>query len=177
MHIFFQEQQHRHPSFFRRYLQLNFLREQSATDLPIIMVNDNENVICDTNGPEEKICYFQGLMPEANPVLSINVIRVYIGGVVAWWLTPRRSGVRALLGSPSCVLEQEMFNPYSLKHWLYPGSGGSIPTLLKNCRFTGTLSIKPNQSKTSLYMTFNNIVVSILVNSTLLVYFHFRLQN
>ena len=78
MHIFFQEQQHGHSSFFRRYLQLNFLREQSTTDLPIIVVwlisNDNENVICDTNGPKKKICYYQALMPEANPVLSINVI-------------------------------------------------------------------------------------------------------
>ena len=56
---FFQEQQHGHPSFFRRYLQLNFLREQSTTDFPITLVwfisNDNENVICDTNGPKEKI--------------------------------------------------------------------------------------------------------------------------
>ena len=95
MHIFFQEQQHGHPSFFRRYLQLNFLRVQSTTDLPIIVVwfisNDNVNVICDTNGPKENICYYQPLMPEANPVLSINVIRVYIGGAVAWWLTPRTS--------------------------------------------------------------------------------------
>ena len=50
---FFQEQQHGHPSFFRRYIQLNFLREQSTTDLPIILVwlisNDNENEIGDTN--------------------------------------------------------------------------------------------------------------------------------
>ena len=86
MHIFFQEKQHGHRSFCRRYLQLNFLREQSTTDLPIIVVcfisNDNENVICYTNGPKEKICYFQPLMPEANRVLSINVIRVYIGGAV-----------------------------------------------------------------------------------------------
>ena len=51
--------------------------------------NDNENVMCDTNGPKEKIYYFQALMIEANPVLSINVIRVYIGGAVAWWFTPR----------------------------------------------------------------------------------------
>ena len=59
MHIFFQEQQHGHPSFFGRYHQLYFLREQSTTDLPIIVVwfisNDNENVICDTNGQKEKI--------------------------------------------------------------------------------------------------------------------------
>ena len=52
---FFQEQQHGHPSFFHRYLQLNFLREQSTTDFPITVVwfisNDKENVICDTNGP------------------------------------------------------------------------------------------------------------------------------
>ena len=86
MHIFFQEQHHGHRSFFCRYLQLNFLREQITSDLPIIVVwfisNDNENVICDTNGPKEKIYYFQALMPEANPVLSINVIRVYIGGAV-----------------------------------------------------------------------------------------------
>ena len=86
MHIFFQEQQHGHPSFFHRYLQLNFLREQSTTDLPNIVVwfisNDNENVICDTNGPKEKICYFQALMPEANPVLSINMIQVYKGSAV-----------------------------------------------------------------------------------------------
>ena len=119
MHIFFQEQQHGHHSFFRRYLQLNFLREQSTTDLPIKVVwfisNDNENVICDTNEPKEKICYYQALMPEAISVLSINVIRIYIGGAVAWWLTPRTSdpevGVRAPLGSPSCVLEQVMFTP------------------------------------------------------------------
>ena len=95
MHIFFQEQQHWHPSFFCRYLQLNFLREQSTTDLPIIVVwfisNDNENVICDTNGPKEKICYFQVLMSEAKPILSINVIRAYIGGAMACWLTPRTS--------------------------------------------------------------------------------------
>ena len=82
MHILFQEQQHGHPSFFRRYLQLNFLREQSTIDFPITVVwfisNDNKNVIRDTNGPKEKIilCYFQALMPEANHVLSINVIRV-----------------------------------------------------------------------------------------------------
>ena len=79
----FQEQQHDHYSFFRRYLQLNFLKEQITTDLPIIVVwfisNDNENVICDTNEPKEKMCYFQALMPEANPVLSIDVIRVYMG--------------------------------------------------------------------------------------------------
>ena len=37
------------------------------------------------------ICYFQAQMPEANHVLSINVIRVYIGGAVAWWLIPRTS--------------------------------------------------------------------------------------
>ena len=43
----------------------------------------------DTNGPKEKIIYFQAPMPEANPVLSINVIQVYIGGAVTWWLTPR----------------------------------------------------------------------------------------
>ena len=95
MHIYFQEQQHRHSSFFRRYLQLNFLRKQSTTDLPIIVVwfisNDNKNVICDTNEPKEIICYFQALMPDANPVISINVIRVYKGGAVAWWLTPRTS--------------------------------------------------------------------------------------
>ena len=54
-------------------------------------------------------------VPEANPVLSINVIRVYIGGAGAsgkhlrLWI--KRSGVRAPLGSPSCVLEQEMFTP------------------------------------------------------------------
>ena len=70
---FFQEQQHGHPSFFRRYIQLNFLREQSTTDLPIIVVwfisNDNENVICDTNRPKEKICYYQALMPEAKLTL------------------------------------------------------------------------------------------------------------
>ena len=56
---YFQEQQHGHPSFFHRYLQLNFLREQSTTNLSITVVwfilNDNENVICDTNGPKEKI--------------------------------------------------------------------------------------------------------------------------
>ena len=59
MHIFFQEQQHGYPSFFRQYMQLNFLREQSTTDIPITVVwffsNDNENVICDTNRPKEKI--------------------------------------------------------------------------------------------------------------------------
>ena len=107
MHIFFQEQQHRHPSFFRRYLQLNFLREQSTTDLPIIVVwfisNDNENVICDTNGPKEKICYYQALMPEANHVLSINVIRVFIGGAMAWWLTPRTSDPEVGGSSPTQV--------------------------------------------------------------------------
>ena len=85
---FFQEQQHGHPSFFRRYLQLNFLREQSTTDLPITVIwfisNDNADVICDTTGPKEKICYFQAQMPEANPVLSIYVMRVYIWGAVAW---------------------------------------------------------------------------------------------
>ena len=115
MHIFFQEQQHGHPSFFRRYLQLNFLREQSTTDLPIkgvwFISNENENEICDTNGPKEKICYFQALMPEANPVLSINVIRVCKGDAVAWWLTPRGRGFEPHSGSPSCVLEQEMFTP------------------------------------------------------------------
>ena len=107
MHIFFQEQQHGHPSFFRRYLQLNFLREQSTTDLPIIVVwfisNDIENVICDTNGPKEKICYYQALIPEANPVLSINVIRVYIGGAVAWWFTPRTSDPEVGGSSPTLV--------------------------------------------------------------------------
>ena len=44
------------------YLQLNFLREQNTTDLLIIVVwfisNDNKNVIYDTNGPKEKICYY-----------------------------------------------------------------------------------------------------------------------
>ena len=107
MHIFFQEQQHGHPSFFRRYLQLNFLREQSTTDLLIIVVwfisNGNENVICDTNGPKEKMCYFQALMPEANPVLSIYVIRVYIGDAVAWWLTPRTSDQEIGGSSPTRV--------------------------------------------------------------------------
>ena len=107
MHIFFQEQQHGHPRFFRRYLQLNFLNEQSTTDLSIIVVwfisNDNENVICDRNGPKEKICYFQALMPEANPVLSINVIRVYIGSAMAWWLTPRTSDPEVGGSSPTQV--------------------------------------------------------------------------
>ena len=103
----FQEQQHGHPSFFRRYIQLNFLREQSTTDLPIIVVwfisNDNENVICDTKGPKEKICYYQALMTEANPVLSINVIRVYIGGAVAWWLTSPTSDAEVEGSSPTRV--------------------------------------------------------------------------
>ena len=60
--------------------------------------NDNENV---TNGPKKKICYFQALMPEANPVLSINVIRVYIGGAVAWWLTSRTSDPEVGGSSPT----------------------------------------------------------------------------
>ena len=81
--------------------------EQSTTDLPIIVVwfisNDNENVICDTNGPKEIICYYQALMPEANPVLSINVIRVYIGGAVAWWFTPRTSDPEVGGSSPTRV--------------------------------------------------------------------------
>ena len=107
MHIFFQQQQHEHPSCFRRYLQLNFLREQSTTDLPIILVwfisNDNENVIWDTNGPKEKICYFHALMPEDYPVLSINMIGVYIGGAVAWWLNSRTSDPEVGSSSPTRV--------------------------------------------------------------------------
>ena len=55
-YFFRSTEQHGHPSFFRRYLQLNFLREQSTTDFPITVVwfisNDNKNVICDTNGPK-----------------------------------------------------------------------------------------------------------------------------
>ena len=55
------------------------------------------------------------------------------GGAVAWWLTPRTPdpevGVRAPLGSPCCVLEQDIFTPQKYS----PGSGCSVPTLLKNC--------------------------------------------
>ena len=140
MHIFFQEQQHGHPSFFRRYLQLNFLREQSTTDLPIIVFisNDNENVICDTNGPNEKICYYQALMPEANPVLSINVIRVYKGDVVACWLTPRTSDPEVGGSSPNrvAVLCPWARNVYPLppqalvipgKRWLRPNMTEKLP--------------------------------------------------
>ena len=50
------------------------------------------------------ICYFQALMHEANHVLSINVIRVYIGGAVAWWLTPRTSDPEAGGSSPTRVV-------------------------------------------------------------------------
>ena len=110
-------------------------REQSTTDLPIIVVwfisNDNENVICDTNGPKEKIFYFQALMPEANPFLSINVIQVYIGSAVAWWLTPRTSDPQVGGSSPTrvAVLCPRARNVYPLppQAWVIPGKW-SVPT-------------------------------------------------
>ena len=70
------------------------------------------------------ICYFQALMPEANHVLSINVIRVYIGGVegsaVAWWFMPRTpdpevGGSSPTRVKPCCVLEQGTLTPE--KYW------------------------------------------------------------
>ena len=171
-HIF-QELQHGHPSFFRRYLQLDFLREQSTTDLPIIALwfnsNDNENVICDTNGPKEKICNYQALMAEANPILSINVIRVYIGGAVAWWLTPRTSDPE-VEGSSStrvavlCPWARNV-HPLPPQALVIPGKRWLCPNMTEKL----TLSIKPSQSKASLYMAFNNIAVCILINSTLFV--------
>ena len=124
---------------------------------------------------------FSALMPEANPVLSINVIRVYIGGVVAWWLTPRTSDPVVGGSSPTRVavlvsLSKKCLPPppqalvITGKRWLRPNMTEKLPVYRD-------VSIKPNQSKTSLYMAFNNIAVCILINSTLLVYFHFRLQN
>ena len=50
------------------------------------------------------ICYLQALMPEANHVLSINVIRAYIWGAVAWWLTPRTSDPETGGSSPTRVV-------------------------------------------------------------------------
>ena len=63
----------------------------------------------------------------------------WCGGATAWWLTRiHRSGVRAPLGSPCIVLEQDMFTPITQvmprKRWLHPNMTDKL--------FTGTLSIK-----------------------------------
>ena len=44
------------------------------------------------------------LMPEASTVLSIYVIRVYIGGEVAWWFTSRTSDPEVGGSSPTRVV-------------------------------------------------------------------------
>ena len=69
----------------------------------------------------------------------------------AWWpggshlgLQIQRSGVRGPLGSPCCVLEQDIFSPKKVlviprKRWLRPN--------ITENYFTGTLSTKPNQNQ------------------------------
>ena len=76
---------------------------------------------------------------------------------MAWWLTPRTPdpevGVRATLGSPFCVLEQDIFTPPPQKKkkkkkkkkiLVIPRKRWLRAIMTKN--FTGTLSIKLNQN-------------------------------
>ena len=80
--------------------------------------------------------------PQTLPVV-IQILPFWLGGAVAWWLTPRTPrpevGVRALLGSPCCVLEKDIFTPPKVliipnKRWLRLNMTEKL--------FTGTLSIK-----------------------------------
>ena len=73
------------------------------------------------------------------------------GGAEAWWLTPRTPevGVRAPLGSPCCVIEQDIFTPppkllvIPKKRWLR--------TNMNEILFTGTLSIKQTKTEKPTY--------------------------
>ena len=62
-----------------------------------------------------------------------------------------RLGVRAPLWSPCCVLEQDIFTPQKIL--VIPRKGWLRPSMTEKL-FTGTLSSKPNQTKTSEYAHF-----------------------
>ena len=80
------------------------------------------------------------------------------------------SGRRLMSLSQKCLPPPPQALVIPGKRWLRPNMTEKLPVYRDVMHQT-------NQSKTSLYMAFNNIAVCILIDSTLLVYFHFRLQN
>ena len=73
------------------------------------------------------------------------------GGAFVWWLTPRTldPDVRGSspTRSPCFVLEQDIFTPTPKKVLVIPRKRWLHPNMTEKL-FTGTLSIKPNQTKT-----------------------------